>query len=232
MDNSFIKDLYSLSLGAKELAFVWLGYSGIILCFKDITLLFDISDFIEDPQIEDLKEPIITLYTHIHDDHFHLRTTLKLSEMKETIIITCPEVFDELKEFLPMTSLKKLEPKKGIKIGNTKIFALKGVHDCEHYIYYIIYNDIRVLHLGSSGYVPLSKIKSDIIFVPVGQPSSSASLEIALKITKDVKPQYAIPFHGNEEEINKYLRLVNEEKLPVKIIIPEKYKPVKLSIVK
>ena len=230
MNNSYTKELYYLNLNEKQLAFVWLGYSGIILRLSNMTLLFDISDFLNDQQIQELREPIIILYTHIHDDHFHLRTTLKISETKDTIIITCPQVYNELKEFLPTRSLKVLQPRKGIRIGDIKVFALKGNHDCEHYIYYVIYDNVKILHLGSSGYVPLSKIKSDIIYVPVGQPSSSASPEDALRITRDIQPKYSIPMHGSDKEISEYIDLVEKENIPTKIIKPEKDKLIELSL--
>ncbi len=230
MDNSSIKELYSVSFEENKIPFIWLGYSAIILRLNNLTLLFDISDFLDDTQIDELKEPLILLYTHIHDDHFHLRTTLKIAETKDTIIITCSEVYKELEEFLPGTVLKRLQPKKGIKIGDIKIFALEGIHDSEHFIYYIAYDDIRLLHLGSSGYVPLSKLKADIIFVPVGQPSTTATPETALKITKDLKPKYAVVFHGNKEEIEKYRDLIKAENISSNIIVPGKNKLVELVL--
>ncbi len=227
---SKLTKLFREELKDREVAFVYLGYSGIVLRVKEYTLVFDAGDLLEEEDIMDMQRPVIAMYTHNHSDHFHTRVAMKLYDLKGAIIITNDEVFKDLETFLPSTNLRLLAPRKGVRLGNARIFAIEGKHIVPTNVYYVIMDNLRIFHGGSSGYINLSKLNADIAFLPVGYPSADASPESAAQIAIDLNVKYAVAIHGNEEQKELFKEILKNKKPEIDVLIPKEEELVKISL--
>lgn len=204
-----------------RISFVYLGYACVISLLEEYTLVFDPADMIGEEEIDKLRKPIITLYTHAHDDHFHARTALRLYEMKASFFVSNPEVHRTLMDFLPSHSCRVLEPRRGVRVGPLRIFAIGGSHAEPSNIYYVVSEHLRVIHGDSSGYVDLSKLSADVAFMPTGSPSLDASPENAARMARDVKARYAVAIHGTEEQMNEFKSILERECPSCRALVPE-----------
>ena len=83
---------------------------------------------------------------------------------------------------------------------------------------------------GDSGYMQVGSQNVDVAFLPVGLPSPTCTPEIALAMTKWLKPKIVIPMHGKAKQMSEFTKLVGETRPRTKVVIPELFEPVLLSL--
>jgi len=59
-----------------------------------------------------------------------------------------------------------------------------------------------------------------VALVPAGDPSPTASPQVALEMTKATNPYVVIPMHGNPQQIQEFSNLVKGSELQTTVTIP------------
>lgn len=79
-DSAPIHELFQLTLNQNELAFIYLGFAGIILKVNDRVLAFDVGkECLHQDEIEALEHLDVQFYSHTHSmSHSFLLEALRL----------------------------------------------------------------------------------------------------------------------------------------------------------
>ena len=217
-----IGELYQVQFDQKELAFIYLGFSGIIIKIKKQVLAFDLSkECIRQEEIEALERLDVHFYTHTHWDHWDPDVTLHMAEATGAPLVADPSVIDEMKHTISPDLMKSANPDQPISINNIAIASVTGVHPRPITLFHVTCGEIRIFHGADSGYVPLTKYPADIAFLPVGDPSPSCSPKSAVQMALDLQPKVAVPFHGNSRQLQEFHKLLGQELPQTQVITPK-----------
>lgn len=225
-------DLFALELEPQEVGYMCLGgYSNIVVRVGAKTILFDPSIMVP-KELEALGSNRIDLvvYTHDHGDHFDKATAVSLFQQSSPHIAAESNVAKQLQDVIPPDKLHLATSERPITIGDLRIDPLKGKHIGPIMLFKVEVNGINLVHAGDSSYVPLKTMSSDIAFVPTGYPSPTCSPKKAYKMVADIKPQYAVAFHGEEREHEKFAKMVSKKIPETSVIVPQPYAPQKLAV--
>ena len=229
-----IRELYSLELGNQNLSFIFFGYSGIICRSKYGAVAIDLGHKYEENRINAIENLDLLLITHSHWDHFNKKNAIKIAEKTGATIVAEPNVADELDGRIPPNKLIVGEPGKKrqttFKINDTEVTAIMGVHPRPITVYKIVWDGPSIFHGGDSGYMQVGSQKVDVAFLPVGLPSPTCTPEVALAMTKWLKPKIVVPMHGKAKQMTEFVKLVGEARPKTKVVIPELFEPILLSL--
>jgi glyoxylase-like metal-dependent hydrolase (beta-lactamase superfamily II) len=91
-DDKGLSELYSTELGKNEAAFMFLGYSGVIIRVGGKTILIDPSDTINAEDLDTIKQGGVDLllFTHGHGDHFVSRAAKAIFQAGSPIVAANP----------------------------------------------------------------------------------------------------------------------------------------------
>lgn len=209
----------------SEVVFSYRGGACVIALTQGCTLVFDPGDLLSDEEIAALSGMVAVLFTQSLDDHFHARTTMKLVSMKGALVIGTSDVCKEVADFVPSSKLVELLPRRGVRVGPLRVFAIEGKHEVPVNLYYVTWGP-SLLFAGDTGYVPLSKLKVQLAFLPAGG-SSFASPESSVRMALDLEARYVVPIHGSGEEAKQVEELLSG-KAEVIIPVPRREYVVKL----
>lgn len=196
-------------------AFSYRGGACVVVSAQGYTLVFDPGDLLSDEEIAALPSPVAVLFTQHLDDHFHARTAMKLVSIKGALLVGTSEVCKEVADFVPSIRLVELLPRRGVRIGQLKVFAIEGKHEVPVNLYYITWGP-SLLFAGDTGYVPLSKLKAQLAFLPAGG-SPFANPESSVRMALDLEARYVVPIHCSEEEAKQVEGLLSGK---AEVIIP------------
>ena len=226
-----IRELYELALEDNELAFVYLGFAGIILRSRDRVLAFDVGKLcIREQEIHTLEALDIQFYSHTHMDHWDPEVTLKIFEKTGARIVAEPQVVEEMGERVAPAAVKAAMPGRPLPIDEFEIEAIEGVHPRPITLFRVKWGAFRVFHGADSGYVPLGDYPGDVAFVPVGTPSPSCSPKNALNMALDLQPKIVVATHGNQKQLQGFQRLAQHNMPGMQVIIPEPCELVRVSL--
>jgi L-ascorbate metabolism protein UlaG (beta-lactamase superfamily) len=226
-----IRELLDVGLAEDELAFIYMGYSGILLRCRDRMLAFDVGkESIRPDEIEALERLDIQFYSHIHWDHWDAQVTRKLLERTGAQIVAEPQVVREMRGQIPPDALKAATPGEHLTIDDVEIASIAGIHPSPIVVFHVRCDGLEVFHGADSGYVPLGDYAADVAFIPAGNPSPSCSPENALKMALDVRPQVAVAMHGDQGQLQAFRRLVEQELPGTRVITPEPCELVRASL--
>jgi L-ascorbate metabolism protein UlaG (beta-lactamase superfamily) len=226
-----IHELLELTLAENELAFIYLGYSGILLRFRDRVLAFDVSkESIRPDEIEALEKLDIQFYSHIHWDHWDAQVTRDLLERTGAPIVAEPQVAREMRDHVPPGVLKAATPGEHLTIEGVEIAPIAGIHPSPIVMFHVKCDGLGVFHGADSGYVSLGDYAADVAFIPAGDPSPSCSPENALKMACDVRPQVAVAMHGDQGQLQEFRRLIERELPGTRVVTPEPCELVRVSL--
>lgn len=226
-----IKSLFLLELKKNDLTFLFLGYSGILLRFRDLTIAIDPGKSFTHTEIPALKQLDLLLFTHNHWDHFKKDHALEI--IKQTRPHTIADIisFKELKAHIPADMLTKADPaskSSTYQVGETEVTALQGIHAGPISQYLINLGRIKIFHGGDSGYWRQKETSADLAFVPVGT-AKTCSPAVALATIMDLSPKIAVPIHGRRKEMNQFRNIMEKVQPEIKVIIADKFKLIRLS---
>lgn len=164
----------------------------------------------------------IIFFTHIHGDHFDLKSTIKfLKNNHKTIIVSNEDVIGEIKKELGNSNdnqLITLNPSlysgQKILLDNINIHAISMLHDGNEYHdvknlgYFIEVEDKRILHVGDAkaiqeNYMYLNSLKVDIDLLLAPFPYAGTPRGRRL-IDQYIKPQKIAALHLPKMELDKY----------------------------
>ncbi len=214
-----------------EVAFMYLGYSGIILrMMMGRTIAFDVADLLKDEEISALQNLDVLFFTRGHEDHYKLKETLEINKATGAQIVAEPSVANDLRGKVPSDKLVSAEPGGTYSIDDIKLTAVAGVHRVPINLYHVKVGELNILHCGDSGYVSLKEYPADLAFLPTGGPSPTASPEAALKMALDVRPKVAVALRGSGGQSRRFEKEVKRQMPGTTVIIPERYKPKKVTL--
>jgi len=211
---------------------MYLGYSGVVLREMDGTVAFDVAGLLKGEEIRALERLDLLLFTHGHGDHYKLRQTVEICAATGTRILAEPSVARDLRGKVPVDKLTVAEPGRKYSIGGFEIDVIRGVHRGPVNLYRVKLPGFSAFHGGDSGYVPVAEYPADLVFLPTGRPSPTASPTDALRMALDLKPKVAVAIHGSVGQNRAFEKGVKEKMPETAVIIPERYKPMKLTIQK
>ena len=215
---------YSNQIYSNEIAFLYLGYAGVVLRIEDKAAAFDIANLLGNSEIAALSRLDLLAFTHSHMDHYNHARARRILKETDAHIVAQKQVAEDLKGGAHLERLTVAEHRKSIRVGGFEVVAIDGVHPRPISIYRIKKGRFSVFHGGDSGYCPVKDYPTKLAFLPTGLPSPSCSPESALKFTLDLKPHVAVAMHGKLAQMNKFKTLVKKELPDTTVIIPEKNK--------
>jgi len=222
--SELIRGFFSISLEKREIAFMHLGYAGIVLRVEDRAVAFDIADLLGNEEIDALSQLDLLVFTHSHGDHYNRARARKILKTTNAHVVAQAQVADDLKGEVPVERVTTANPSIIMRAGGFEINAVEGVHPRPISIYRIKRGVFSIFHGGDSGYVPVKDYPAKLAFLPTGSPSPSCSPESALKFAHDLKPAVAVAMHGSPAQMNKFKDLVERELPNTTVMIPKLFK--------
>jgi L-ascorbate metabolism protein UlaG (beta-lactamase superfamily) len=227
-----IKELYSMGIEDKEIAFLFFQTSGVLLRTQELGLVFDIAGSLKAREMNEIKADF-QFYTHIHGDHFSLPKAQSFYKKSGAHLIGPGDVIEAAAKKIPAGDLTEVEPSRTstrYKVKGLDIWAVRGVHSGPFSQYRVKMKGVCVFHAGDSGYFGMGKQAADIAFLPTGMPSPWCAPEVALAMARNIKPKIAVATHGNDKQRQEFKRIMKSEMPEVEVIVPEEFKVVSVRI--
>jgi len=229
-----ITNLLSYDIQAGEIAIMWLGNhqkgslegyasAGFLLRTSNYAIAIDPSSILLD-DIDSLDRLDVIFITHDHGDHFDPETTIAMQTKTGSFVIADPTSASMLIDKIPEDKLIQIESNEQITISEITVDAFAAEHPTETPLIYVIeFDGFRIFHGSDSGFVEdLKNIESrvHVAMVPAGDPSPTASPQVAFEMTKATNPYVVIPMHGNPQQMQEFSNLVEGSELQTTVTIP------------
>jgi len=227
-----IKKLFASPLGKDDVAFMYLGYSGVITRTSSRAIIIDPADLLKDDEAKALKGVDLLIFTHSHGDHYKSDVALNIFKVTNTPILAEPLVADDLKGKVPADKLTAAIPGKTYTFGEITVKTVQGIHRGPINLYQIKVGGLTMFHAGDSGYVQVSDCLSDVAFLPTGTPSPTASPEYAFKMALELKPSVVLTIHGSADQSREFEAKMKEKMPKTSVIISEPNVPKVVSLKK
>ncbi len=218
-----IEKLFTSSLENDEVAFIYLGYSGVIMRTSKRVILIDPANLLKDDEVNSLEGVDLLLFTHGHGDHYNPDVTLAIFKATHTPILAEPTVARDLNGKVPPNKLTAAMPGKAYVFGEISVNAVQGIHRGSINLYQIKLGELNAFHGGDSGYVQVTDYPSDLVFLPTGSPSPTASPEYAFNMALELKPSVAVAIHGSTDQSKEFEAKMKEMMPKTSVIIAEPY---------
>jgi len=240
-------NLLNYDIQSGELAIMWLGNhqkgslegyasAGFLLRTSNYAIAIDPSSLLLE-DIDSLDRLDAIFITHDHGDHFDPDTTIAMQTKTGSFVIADPTSVSMLIDKIPEDKLIQIEANEQVTISEITVDAFGAEHPSETPLVYVIeFDGYRIFHGSDSGFVEdLKNIESrvHVAMVPAGDPSPTASPQVAFEMTKATNPYVVIPMHGNPQQMQEFSNLVEDSDLqatvtipsPLEIIIPSEVVP-------
>lgn len=224
-----IQSLYSLELDANEIAFIFLGYSGIFLRSKTLVIAIDPGRSLGNAEIPAIEHLDLLFFTHNHWDHFSNKEALEIIKQTGTHVVADILSSEELKESIPSNMITTGKSGSTHQFDDNEVVFLPGIHVGPITQYLVNLGGIKVFHGGDSGYWRHKDISADIAFVPTGT-ATTCSPAVALAMIMNLQPKLAVPIHGNKQDLIQFKALMEKVCPEIEVIVSERFKPVKISV--
>jgi len=230
-------NLLNYDIQSGELAIMWLGNhqsgspegyasAGFLLRTSNYAIAIDPSKLLID-DINSLDKLDAIFITHNHGDHFDPNTTIAMQIKTGSFVIADPTSASMLINEISEDKLIQIEADEQITISGITVNAYAAEHPTETPLVYVIELDgYRIFHGSDSGLVEnLNNIESrvHVAMVPVGDPSPTASPQVAFEMTKATNPYVVIPMHGNPQQVQEFSNLVEDSDLQTTVTIPSPF---------
>ena len=229
-----ITSIFTYDVQMGELAIMWLGNhqkgsleghasAGFLLKTSNHVIAIDPSSLLFD-DIDSLDTLDVIFITHDHGDHFDPDTTIAMQTKTDSFVIADHTSASMLSDKIPADKLISIKSNEQMTISEITVKAFEAEHPTETPLVYVIELDgFRIFHGSDSGFVEdLKNIESrvHVAMVPAGDPSPTASPQVAFEMTKATNPYIVIPMHGNPQQIQEFSNLVQDSDLETTVTIP------------
>ncbi|MFX0171941.1 MAG: MBL fold metallo-hydrolase [Candidatus Hodarchaeota archaeon] len=231
MGSTSINELFEVNLESNEVAFIYLGFAGIILRTKEKAIAIDVGEkCLNSRDIMEIKNLDIQLYSHTHWDHFNIDVTTKIFAKTKANIVAEPQVFEELKSIMASEGsvLYSAKPRGTIILNGLEVAIVGGIHPRPISIFRIKWDNFSIFHGADSGPVPLGNYPANVAFLPTGTPSPTCSPENALKMALDIKPRTIVAMHGRQVQMEKFKAIAKKKMPNVTVVIPKQNEVMKI----
>jgi len=232
-ETNVLEEFFSVPLAEDEAAFVFLGYSAVLVRTAKGTLIIDPADLLLDEDMSHFsgKKVDAVLYTHAHGDHWHADTARSLFKATGAPICGEESVIGSLKSGagIPPDKVISLTAGRSQTLGELVITPVRGKHIGPIILFHIQAGNIDIFHGGDSAYVPLKNLKAGLAFLPAGDPSPTASPDDALKMALDLKPKVIVGMHGSDRQYQQFVAKAKTALPNASVIIPQ---TMKVNVVK
>jgi len=227
-------NLFNYDIQNGELAIMWLGNhqkgslegyasAGFLLRTSNYAIAIDPSSlFLDD--IDSLDRLDAIFITHDHGDHFNPDTVIAMQTKTDSFVIADPTSASMLIDKISGDKLIQIESNEQITISEITVDAFAAEHPTETPLVYVIeFDGFRIFHGSDSGFVEdLKNIESrvHVAIVPAGDPSPTASPQVAFEMTKATNPYVVIPMHGSPQQMQEFSNLVEASDLQTTVTIP------------
>jgi len=227
-------NLFNYDIQDGELAIMWLGNhqkgslegyasAGFLLRTSNYAIAIDPSSLLLD-DIGSLDRLDAIFITHDHGDHFDPDTVIAMQTKTDSFVIADPTSASMLIDKIPEDKLIQIESNEQITISEITVDAFAAEHPTETPLVYVIeFDGFRIFHGSDSGFVEdLKNIESrvHVAIVPAGDPSPTASPQVAFEMTKATNPYVVIPMHGSPQQMQEFSNLVEASDLQTTVTIP------------
>jgi len=225
-----VKELFATPLGKGEAAFMYLGYSGVVVRTAGGVVAFDVADLLKGGEIGALERLDLLLFTHNHGDHYRREEAAEIVETTGARVVAEPLVAEDLKGVVASDRLTRAEPGRTYTVSGFDVAVVRGIHGGPISLYRVGVGELGVFHGGDSGYVSLKGYGSDLAFLPAGTPSPTASPGDALRMALDLRPRVAVVIHASAAQAEEFRRIVGERLKGTTVVVPEPHAAVKVAL--
>jgi L-ascorbate metabolism protein UlaG (beta-lactamase superfamily) len=222
------EEFFSAPLAEDDAAFIYLGYSAVLIRTAKGAVIIDPADLLADEDMAHFegKKVDAVLYTHGHGDHFQAEVATALFRATGAPVCGEDEAIRPLRSGsgIPADKIISLTAGKSLNLGEFKVTAVRGTHVGPIVLFHIQAGGISLFHGGDSGYVPLGALKAKLAFLPAGSPSPTASPEFALKMAQDLNPSIIVAMHGLDSQYQKLAAKLKAALPQASLIIPQTMK--------
>lgn len=223
-ETNIFDEFFSVPLAEDEAAFVFLGYSAVLVRTAQGVLIIDPDDLLGDDDMGRLKGKKVdaVLYTHAHGDHWQKDAAINLFKATGAPICGEESVIGSLKSGagIPADKIISLTAGRERPIGEWVITPVRGKHVGPIILFHIQAGNIGIFHGADSAYVPLKNLKAELAFLPAGDPSPTASPDDALKMAQDLGPKIIVAMHGSDRQYQQLAAKAKTAFPDASVIIP------------
>jgi len=227
-------NLINYDIQDGEIAILWLGNhqkgslegaasAGFLLKTFNYVIAIDPSSLLLE-DVDSLDRLDAIFITHDHGDHFDPTSTIAMQAKTGSFVIADPTSASMLIDEIPEDKLIQIKSNEQITISGITVDAFAAEHPSETPLVYVIeFDGFRIFHGSDSGFVEdLKNIESrvHVAFVPAGDPSPTASPQVAFEMTRATNPYVVIPMHGSPQQMEEFSNLVEASELQVTVTIP------------
>ncbi len=176
-----------------------------------------------------LNNAKIVFITHSHYDHLDM-SSIKNVINNQTIIVCTADSAKMLEEQNTNNQIVVVEPNKSYEVQNIKFSTFPAYNVGHHHFlslgfvgYTIVLNGVSYTICGDTDATEeLKKIKTDVLFVPIGGTYTMNALEAA-NLTNIIKPKMVVPVHyncivGSKEDEKVFVQNVDKQ-IKVEILV-------------
>jgi len=230
-------NIFTHDIQMGELAIMWMGNhqkgslegyasAGFLLKTSNHVIAIDPSSLLAD-DIDSLDTLDAIFITHDHGDHFDPDTTIAMQAKTDSFVIADPTSASMLSGKIPEDKLISIKSNEQMTISEITVEAFGAEHPTKTPLVYVIeFDGFRIFHGSDSGFVEdLKNIESrvHVAMVPTGDPSPTASPQVAFEMTKATNPYVVIPMHGNPQQMQEFSNLVEGSDLQTTVTIPSPF---------
>jgi L-ascorbate metabolism protein UlaG (beta-lactamase superfamily) len=232
-EGNVFDEFFSAPLAENEAAFVYLGYSAVLVRTAKGALVIDPANLLIDEDMSHFKGKKVdaVLYTHGHGDHWQADVARGLFQATGAPICGEESVIRSLKSGagIPADKIVSLTPGREQSVGEWVITPVRGKHVGPIILYHLQVGGMTIFHGGDSAYVPSKGLQAVLAFLPAGDPSPTASPEDALKTAQDLRPKIIVAMHGSDKQYQQLLAKAKTALPDTTVLIPQ---TMKVNVVK